>query len=61
MAFIAADEWEDNKVKPELRGELARARQLISSDFVKQVKEKMKQAALRRIEAEQRVPACFSL
>jgi hypothetical protein len=55
MAFIGPDEVEDDNVKPELRGELARARQLVSPDFVKKMKETLKQAALRRIAAEQEV------
>jgi SNF2 family DNA or RNA helicase len=55
VAFIGPDEVEDDNVKPELRGELARARQLVSPDFVKKMKDELKQVALRRIAAEQEV------
>jgi hypothetical protein len=42
-------------MKPDVRNELARARELVSSAFVSKMKEKLKDSALRRISAEKEV------
>ncbi|KAJ7721949.1 SNF2 superfamily protein [Mycena maculata] len=47
--FLAADEADEPE---EYRDDLARARAVMTPDFVKKMKEKFKEAALRRIEAE---------
>ncbi|KAK7046715.1 putative ATP-dependent helicase C23E6.02 [Favolaschia claudopus] len=48
--FLAADEVDDPE---EYRDELSRARAIMPSDFVKKMKEKFKDRAMRRMEAEQ--------
>ena len=52
MAFVAADEAD---VKPEFATELTRARRLVSPEFVEKMKEKFKEFALKRIQAEKEV------
>ncbi|KAJ7437384.1 P-loop containing nucleoside triphosphate hydrolase protein [Mycena galericulata] len=51
--FLAADEVDDPE---EYRDELSRARAVMSPEFVKKMKEKFKDAALRRMEAEKESP-----
>lgn len=55
MAYIAPDELDDDKVQPEVRNELARARRLVSPEFVIKMKQKFKDLALQRMEAEKEV------
>ncbi|KAL0578872.1 hypothetical protein V5O48_003105, partial [Marasmius crinis-equi] len=66
-AFIMPDEVE-NETRPEIRRELARARDLVSPAFVTKLKEKLKDEALKRIQAEkesaeaaveEECPICF--
>ena len=52
MAFVPANEAD---VKPEFATELTRARRLVSSEFVDKMKEKFKESALKRIQAEKEV------
>lgn len=52
MAFVDPNEAH---VKPEFATELTRAQRLVSSEFVDKMKEKFKQAALQRIQAEKEV------
>lgn len=51
VALIGPDEL-DETLSPEARDELSRARELVSPDFVAKMKQKLKETALRRIEAE---------
>ncbi|KAJ7136080.1 SNF2 family N-terminal domain-containing protein [Mycena epipterygia] len=51
--FLAPDEVDEPE---EYRDELARARAVMSADFVKKMKEKFKESALRRIQAEKESP-----
>lgn len=52
MAFVDPNEAD---VKPQFATELTRARRLVSPEFVDKMKEKFKQAALGRIQAEKEV------
>ena len=52
VAFVDPNEAD---VKPEFATELTRARRLVSPEFVDKMKEKFKQAALARIQAEKEV------
>lgn len=52
VAFVHPDEA---KVKPQFATELTRARRLVSSEFVEKMKEKFKQDALNRMQAEKQV------
>jgi SNF2 family DNA or RNA helicase len=55
VSYIAPDELDDEDRQPDAREELARARQLVSPEFVTKVKETLKQQALLRIAAEKKV------
>jgi SNF2 family DNA or RNA helicase len=50
-ALIAPDEMDD-LIAPETRDELSRARNLVGLEFVAKMKLKLKETALRRMEAE---------
>ncbi|ESK90272.1 snf2 superfamily protein [Moniliophthora roreri MCA 2997] len=51
-AFVLLDEFDNESRPAEVRRELARARDLVSPQFVVQLKERFKHEALKRIEAE---------
>lgn len=51
-AALVTPEELDESVTPEIRGELFRARNLVGSEFVAKMKLKLKDTALRRMEAE---------
>jgi hypothetical protein len=55
VSYIAPDELDDEDRRPDAREELARARQLVSPEFVTKIKETLKQQALLRIAAEKMV------
>jgi SNF2 family DNA or RNA helicase len=50
-ALISPDEMDDS-ITPEIHDELSRARNLVGPEFVAKMKLKLKETALRRIEAE---------
>jgi SNF2 family DNA or RNA helicase len=50
-ALVTPDEM-DESIATEIRDELSRARNLVGSEFVAKMKFKLKETALRRIEAE---------
>jgi SNF2 family DNA or RNA helicase len=54
-AFIRPDEWDHENMPADIRRELARARDLVSPQFVVQVKERLKDQALKRLQAENHV------
>jgi SNF2 family DNA or RNA helicase len=54
-AFISAEEADGDDAAPGSSRELARARQLVSPEFVTKMKAKFKAAALQRIAAEKEV------
>lgn len=60
-AFIIQDDDCDEGAPAEARTELARARELVSGDFVARMKYKRREIALKRMDAEKQVkpiPSC---
>lgn len=61
VTYIGPDEVNDEDMNPDVRDELARARELVSSAFVSKMREKLKDSALRRMSAEKEVSQrCFA-
>lgn len=54
-AFIEPDEVNDDHVQADLREDIARARHLVSAEFVQKLREKFKVSALNLMKAEKEV------